>query len=52
MKKCCENCVKKETCTQSIGIIFGFCNIDFEPIQTGQPDDDRQNGGIIYGKIQ
>lgn len=39
MKGYCENCAKKETCTRSTGIIFGFCNIDFKPIQTKQNEE-------------
>ena len=27
----CENCAKCETCRKDIGIIWGFCNTDFEP---------------------
>lgn len=27
----CENCAKVETCKKDIGIIWGFCNTDFEP---------------------
>lgn len=32
MKKTCENCAKRETCSKDIGNLFGFCNTDFEPI--------------------
>lgn len=31
MKGECESCAKRETCTKDIGIIFGFCNTDYEP---------------------
>lgn len=31
MKKTCENCAKVETCKKDIGIIWGFCNTDFQP---------------------
>lgn len=27
----CENCAKVETCKKDIGVIWGFCNTDFEP---------------------
>ena len=27
----CENCAKEQTCHKDIGIIWGFCNTDFEP---------------------
>lgn len=30
MKGLCENCVKQDTCKKTIGIMFGFCNTDFE----------------------
>ena len=26
----CENCKHENTCTKTIGIMFGYCNIDFE----------------------
>ena len=29
----CENCAKREQCKKEIGIIFGFCNTEFEPEQ-------------------
>lgn len=31
MKGNCENCARRETCTRTTGIIFGFCNLDFLP---------------------
>lgn len=27
----CENCEKRNECRKEIGIIWGFCNTDFEP---------------------
>lgn len=30
----CENCAKKATCKKEIGFMFGYCNIDFEPVRT------------------
>ena len=26
----CEDCVKRQWCRKSIGIMFGFCNTDYE----------------------
>lgn len=31
MEKTCENCAKSETCKKFIGIVWGFCEADFEP---------------------
>ena len=31
MKGECENCKHERTCTKDIGIIWGFCNTDYEP---------------------
>jgi hypothetical protein len=28
--KSCDTCAKRGTCTKQIGIIFGFCNVDYE----------------------
>lgn len=30
----CTSCAKQYTCKKDIGFMFGFCNTDFEPIQT------------------
>jgi len=30
MEKTCENCAKSETCKKFIGIVWGFCEADFE----------------------
>lgn len=27
----CENRARCETCTKTIGVMFGWCNIDFVP---------------------
>lgn len=27
----CETCAKRENCRKDIGIIWGFCNTDYEP---------------------
>ena len=27
----CEECAKLAQCNKTIGIMFGFCNTDFEP---------------------
>lgn len=32
MGNCCENCVKRMECRKDIGIIWGYCNTDYEPI--------------------
>jgi len=32
MEKSCDTCTKKDTCKKDIGNMFGFCNIDYEPI--------------------
>lgn len=29
--KSCEYCIAQETCTRNTGIIFGGCNVDFDP---------------------
>lgn len=31
MNNTCENCKHEATCHKTIGIMFGYCNIDFEP---------------------
>ena len=28
--KSCETCVNRETCTKTIGNMFGYCNIDYK----------------------
>lgn len=28
---CCEHCKKEERCSKYIGMVYGFCNIDYEP---------------------
>lgn len=28
--KNCEYCTKEETCNKSFGVMFGYCNTDFE----------------------
>ena len=33
----CENCKKVESCTKYIGIVYGFCNLDFEPKEKEKP---------------
>lgn len=48
MKKWCENCIKKDTCTRETGLIFGFCNVDFKPIKTNETE--RVTMGFrVYG---
>lgn len=27
----CETCAHRETCRKTVGIMFGFCNTDYEP---------------------
>lgn len=27
--KTCETCARRETCTKTTGVIFGFCNTDY-----------------------
>lgn len=34
IEKKCENCKKCDYCTKTIGIIWGFCNADFEAIDS------------------
>lgn len=34
----CEDCKKLDTCNKTCGIMFGGCQVDFEP--TGDDDDD------------
>lgn len=31
MKGHCENCKHEDSCKKDIGIIWGFCNTDYEP---------------------
>lgn len=38
----CENCAKLETCCKDIGIIWGFCNTDFEPRKETEHDSCEQ----------
>ena len=37
----CENCAKRDSCRKEIGIIWGFCNTDFEPKQEGEQNEIR-----------
>jgi hypothetical protein len=37
----CENCARRETCKKEIGIIWGFCNADFVPVEKSR---DEQEG--------
>ena len=30
--KPCNTCAKRDTCTRDTGVIFGVCNVDYEPI--------------------
>ena len=34
----CETCAKRETCTKDIGILFGFCYHDYEPMEHEQEE--------------
>ena len=34
MEKSCETCKKANSCNKTIGIIWGFCNTDYEPQPT------------------
>lgn len=31
MEKTCETCAKAETCHKLIGIVWGFCEADYQP---------------------
>ena len=31
MKGNCEDCKKKDDCSKAIGLMYGYCNTDFEP---------------------
>lgn len=31
MKNSCDTCAKKDTCKRDTGIMFGFCNTDYQP---------------------
>lgn len=35
----CENCAKCENCRKDIGIIWGFCNTDFEPKEQNETNE-------------
>lgn len=41
----CENCAKAETCRKDIGIIWGFCNTDYEPLPQKNEDSGRE---VVY----
>lgn len=43
MKGNCENCAKAKTCRKDIGIIWGFCNTDYEPLE----DEDEDTGNAV-----
>lgn len=42
MKGNCETCAKRKTCTKDIGIIFGFCNTDYEPVKAQKPENKQK----------
>lgn len=37
----CEDCVKLDECSKPVGIMFGFCNTDFEPKRDEARSDDE-----------
>lgn len=39
----CEDCKKIKECNKDIGIIWGFCNIDFEPKDEVNKNDNDTN---------
>lgn len=51
MNNTCETCVKRETCTKTIGTLAGFCNTDYLP-QTTEDNSPTQSankdGATIY----
>lgn len=43
MSGLCENCKKMNECKKTIGVIWGFCNTDFEPKDEVNEDDNDTN---------
>lgn len=39
----CEDCKKIKECKKTIGIIWGFCNTDFEPKDEVKDNDNNTN---------
>ena len=35
VEKSCDLCAKRNSCSKTIGVIWGFCNADFEPTEEG-----------------
>jgi hypothetical protein len=38
----CENCAKEQICRKDIGIIWGFCNTDFEQKKIAKADGEYE----------
>ena len=38
----CENCARRETCKKAIGIIAGFCNTDFAPVEKSREEQEEK----------
>lgn len=42
----CENCTKEENCTKYIGMVYGFCNLDYEPKEKEVAENDNRTGNL------
>lgn len=38
----CEDCSKLDECNKPVGIMFGFCNTDFEPKTKSESEDKHE----------
>jgi len=39
----CENCANAKTCKRATGIMFGFCNTEFQPKESQNSETDTKN---------
>ncbi|MCX4366480.1 MAG: hypothetical protein OSJ67_00570 [Clostridia bacterium] len=35
----CEKCANRETCTRDTGMMFGYCNVAFKPIESNEVEE-------------
>lgn len=47
----CENCAKNNRCKADIGIIWGFCNTDFEPVAKFEVGKSYEAAEVGYDPI-
>jgi hypothetical protein len=45
--KSCKNCTKKNTCCRATGVIFGGCNVEFEPVEIRLESHELSSKDII-----